>query len=239
MMKYALLLCSIVTAMNAAVIGQVDTFEDGTTMGWFVPGPHPVPPTNVASGGPDGDDDSYLQLTATGAPGGPGSRLAVLSGPQWGGDYLGAGITHIAMDVRNFGPSDLHLRLLFEAFPDEPFMPPTDLALSADAIIVPANSDWMRIVFAVTPDALATAGFGTVEGALMGADTIRIFHNPLPTFSGPGVGPPMVNAVLGVDNITAVVPEPSTWLFGVTGLAVLVAGRMRSSRGSKGTKDSH
>jgi hypothetical protein len=132
------------------------------------------------------------------------------------------------MDVRNFGPDDLHLRLLFEDFPDAPGQPPDNLALSADAVVVPANSDWVKVMFAVTPAALAGAGFGTVEGALTDVDTIRIFHNPLPEFGGPGAGPPEVNAVLGVDNITAVVPEPSTWLFAVTGLTVLLAGRKLS-----------
>src|SRR3712207_3063500 len=98
MIKYVLLCFSFVSLMNAVTIGHVDTFEDGSTEGWFVPGPHPSPPANIATGGPDGTGDHYLQLTAIGG-GGPGSRMTVLNESQWQGSYSGAGITHITMDV--------------------------------------------------------------------------------------------------------------------------------------------
>jgi hypothetical protein len=115
------------------------------------------------------------------------------------------------MDVNNFGPEDLHLRLLFEAFSMPG--PPDHLALSANAVVVPANSGWTRIQFPITPADLVIDTFGTVTGALTDMDTLRIFHNPDPTFPGPGVGIPTVNVTLGVDNITALVPEPGTvWL---------------------------
>jgi hypothetical protein len=68
-----------------------------------------------------------------------------------------------------------------------------------------------------------SAGFGNVTGALAGVDILRIIHNPDPTFAGPGVGIPPVNAVLGVDNITAAaaIPEPATWLLTTTAAAFL------------------
>ena len=55
-------------ALGAQVTaGQVDTFEGGTTQGWVVGDPsHPAPPTNIATGGPAGAGDNYLQLTAVG-----------------------------------------------------------------------------------------------------------------------------------------------------------------------------
>jgi hypothetical protein len=62
-----------------------DNFEDGTTQGWFVPGDHPVPPTNILTGGPSGVGDNYLQVTALGGDG-PGSRLSVQNFSQWTGD---------------------------------------------------------------------------------------------------------------------------------------------------------
>ena len=128
------------------------------------------------------------------------------------------------MSVNNFGPEDLHLRLLFEDFPAAPMMPPDNLALSANAVIVPAGSGWMTILLPVSAADLVGGGLGTVLGALMDVDTIRIFHNPAPEFPGPGVGIPVVNATLGVDDIQAV-PEPGAiWLLGgglmaVAGLA--------------------
>lgn len=197
-------------------------------MGWFVPQRHPSPPENIVTGGPAGAGDNYLQLTAIGG-GGPGSRLAVLNESQWSGNYLALGLGSITMDVNNFGPDDLYLRLLFEDFPAIPG-PPDNLALSANAVFVPAGSGWVKAVFPVFPAALVTGGLGTVEGALAGVDTIRIFHNPDPTFPGPGVGIPVVNAVLGVDNITAsAIPEPATWALMGTGLAFALLRKRLSS----------
>src|SRR5215204_1078583 len=64
--------------LSAVTIGQVDTFADGTTMGWFVPGMSPNPPINEPTGGPAGVGDGFLQLRSSGLEG-PGGRLAVLN----------------------------------------------------------------------------------------------------------------------------------------------------------------
>jgi hypothetical protein len=105
-MRFMLRACFVVTiifgSMTAATIGQVDTFQDGTTMGWFVPGMSPNPPANSPTGGPGGIGDAYLALSSNGGMG-PGGRLAVLNDSQWAGDYLAAGIVMISMDVQNFG----------------------------------------------------------------------------------------------------------------------------------------
>ncbi len=123
-----------------AVAGQQDTFEDGTSEGWFAGiglfGTHPAPPTNIATGGPGGAEDNYLLLTALGGMG-SGSRFAAMNASQWAGDYLAAGITGIGMSVRNFGATDLFLRLLFE---DPLAGPPTSVAFSRDAIFLPAGN---------------------------------------------------------------------------------------------------
>jgi len=135
----------------------------------------------------------------------------------------------ISMYVNNFGPNDLFLRLLFEDF--EGLGPPVNLALSTNAIFVPANSGWVNVQFPIAPANL-TALFGTAIGALTDTDTLRIFHNPDPTFPGPGSGIPAVTAVLGIDNITAV-PEPATLSFLVGGLLVLfVRRRLHNPTGS-------
>ena len=223
-----LILLTIAVPLSAVTVGQIDDFQDGTTMGWFVPGLSPNPPTNVSTGGPGGVGDGYLQLIASGGAG-AGSRLAVLNESQWGGNYLEAGISSIRMSVNNFGPDDLQLRLLFEDFPAAPMMPPDNLALSANAVVVPAGSGWMTIVFPVTAADLVGGGLGTVQGALLDVDTIRIFHNPAPAFPGPGVGIPTVNATLGVDNIQAV-PEPGAiWLLG-GGLMAVAGWRQARNR---------
>ena len=193
--RACLLGLAVAGCLSAAAIGQIDTFEDGTTMGWFDPGASPSPPSNQSTGGPAGVGDSYLRLIALGG-GGAGSRLAVLNDSQWTGNYLAAGIGLIRMDINNFGPSALSLRLLFEDF-DGPG-PPVNLALSANAVFVPAGSGWITVDFPITPADLVPETFGTVIGALTSVDTLRIFHNPNPTFPGPGVGIPAVVVTLGV-----------------------------------------
>lgn len=212
--------------LSAATIGQTDTFEDGTVMGWFVPGLSPVPPSNVSTGGPAGVGDAYLLLMAIGGAG-AGSRLSALNDSQWAGNYVAAGVTLIRMNVYNFGPDDLYLRLLFEDF--DGAGPPVNLALSATPVFVPAGSGWMTVEFPIAPGNLIVDTFGSAIGALTSTDTLRIFHNPDPTFPGPGVGIPAVIVSLGVDNITAVgvaeIPEPGALSLLTGGLLALLLRR--------------
>ena len=208
-------------AAQAAVIGQIDTFEDGTTQGWVVGvGPFqpvvPFPPVNVASGGPGGVNDNFLRLTSTGQSGSisPGSRLTALNASQWSGDYLAAGIGAIEMDVRNFGASDLSLRLLFQ---DGMGGPPTAVAFSTNALVLPTGGGWTHVVFPIAPSDL-TAALGSVSDALSTATMLRIFHGAAPAFPGEQTA-----GVLGIDNIRALavapVPEPATILTLALGLA--------------------
>ncbi len=223
----ALLASAIYPASASAIPILPDTFEDGTTMGWGVPGLSPNPPTNVVTGGPGGVGDNFLELVAIGGFV-PGGRLSVLNSAQWTGDYLAAGITGIAMDVNNFGPDDVVLRLLFEDFENPG--PPENLALTVADVLVPAGSGWMTVFFDLSLANLAVDTFGTVAGALSDVDTLRIFHNPDPAFPGPGLGIPPVVVTLGVDNITAItaqVPEPASILLLTGGLAATFARRRR------------
>lgn len=202
---------------GAVTVGQVDTFENGTTEGWVVGvgtgAAHPAPPENVASGGPAGTDDAYLLLRSVGG-GGAGNRLTVLNLVQWAGDYPAAGVTSIAMDVQNLGASDLRLRLLLE---NPVAGPPTAAAYSADPIVVPAGSGWIPVVFPLSAGDLLPE-VGTVATALASATVLRIFHGTADDFPGEAIV-----ASLGVDNIRAI-PEPgiATLLgVGLAGLALL------------------
>jgi hypothetical protein len=216
---FCALLLLPVTPVGAVSLGQIDTFEDGTTQNWLVGllgAPHPAPPVNVPSGGPAGVDDNYLRLTALGGVG-AGNRLTAINVNQWTGNYLAAGILAIVMDVNNLGTSDLALRLLVA---DPTVGPPTNLAFSSDAIVVPGGSGWTTVTFPFTPADL-TAGLGSVGDALTNATELRIFHSTAATFPGEAVV-----AQLGVDNITAV-PLPGTFLLLGSGLLALAAGRKK------------
>jgi len=192
--------------VDALEIGQLDTFEDGTTQNWVVAplgAPHPAPPVNQPDGGPLGAGDNYLLMTSVGGSG-PGSRLVVINAAQWAGDYLATGIDAITMNVNNLSNSDLHLRLLFE---DPTVGPPSNQAITG-AILVSAGSGWTTISFDIDPGSLIVL-LGDVNTLLANTTAVHIFHGP-----DPEIPPQAVAAQLGVDNIEAQASVPiqaSTW----------------------------
>lgn len=218
--------CALValSAAQAATIGQIDTFEDGTTQGWSVGllgGVHPAPPANVANGGPLGAGDNYLSLTSFGG-GGAGSKMVVLNPAQWAGDYTTLGLTSITMNLRNLGVTDLSIRLYLE---NPSGGPPTDDAIS-DAVFLPAGGGWTLATFDVSEAGLTVLN-GSAANLLSGVTVLRILHNPSATFPGPPSGVPAISAALGVDNICAggdcetpdaAIPEPSTVGLAAAGL---------------------
>jgi hypothetical protein len=224
----ALLACALHPAISpgAPIVGQIDTFEDGTTRGWHVPDSgHPAPPANIDTGGPGGPGDAHLLLRSLGGDG-PGSRLSVINEDQWTGDYIAADIGGIAMDLQNAGNTDLFIRLLLVG-PFPPMGPPGNAAVTASAIFLPAGGPWVHGVFPILPGALVSVlPFGSPTGALQNAEELRLFHNPAAFFGGPGSGSPPIAATLRVDNIQAlsvaqVVPEPSSLLLMGAGFGLL------------------
>jgi hypothetical protein len=218
------------SAAGAQTVGQTDTFEGTTTQGWIINGagfgapPPSVQPT-LGTGGPTGQ---YLLLTSDGS-GLSGSRLNVMNGAQWAGNYLTSGIGAIAMDVRNFGQSDLFLRLAFE---DPMGAPPNDVAYTTGGVSLPSGSGWMHVLFPILPASL-TAGLGTVNAALANTTVLRLYHSPAPNFPNPGPNRiPAITARLGVDNVTALaaVPEPATVTLVGVGVLALAGWRRRRLR---------
>jgi hypothetical protein len=203
-------------------IGQLDTFQDGTTDGWFAGGlgmgaMPPIPPQVIANGGPSGQGDEYLQVTALGGNG-PGSKIAVINTAQWAGNYLASGISGIDMDLKNLGDTDLTIRLLFE----DPMMgPPIDEAVTTSGIFLPVGGGWTNAFFPISPASLTVLS-GDATTLLGNTTLIRIIDSPTPADAVSIVG------ALGVDNISAV-PEPSTWLMVAGSLACLAVARRRVS----------
>ena len=204
---------------TALVIGQSDTFENGTTQNWVVGllgAPHPAPPTNVADGGPLGAGDNFLRLSSlSGSGSSPGNRLTVLNLSQWAGNYATSGISEIAMDLINLGPSDLFIRLYLE---NPQGAPPVDQAIT-DAAFLPAGGGWTSTRFSIrSSDLIALTG--DLDTLLSNVTVLRIIHGPDEAFPGPSI-----SAILGVDNITAAdgnaIPEPSTLALLAFGLIAL------------------
>jgi hypothetical protein len=187
---------SATPAVATIVFGQVDDFEDGTTMNW-AGGPGQ---SNIPSGGPAGAGDNYLQIVSTGG-GGPGSKMGSFNDNQWTGDYTTAGVTSIDADIRNFGTTGaLHLRLLL--FGDGGNF------TSTIPFVVTNDGAWHDAVFPITPaDLTAVDGGFDVAATLANITRFLIRHQPgAPDGVG---GSPSIVGVMGMDNVTAL-PEPGT-----------------------------
>lgn len=193
----ALFAVSAVTSLAQAsiVVGQIDDFEDGTVMNWGG-GANPV---NIATGGPAGANDNYVQITAD-RPSGPASRLAMYNDLQWSGDYITAGVTAIEMDVLNSSGQDVHMRLLslFGGGGDY---------TSLNATIVPDDGQWHHIVLSVLPGDLVSVGGFDYNATFSALPRLMLRHDADPA-AGAGQGDAIMG-VLGFDNITAT-PEPAT-----------------------------
>ncbi len=178
-------LCS--TASMAITAGQVDTFTDGTVAGWG----GGASPTNIASGGPAGAADRFLQMTSTGGFG-AGGHMAFYNQLQWTGDYVAAGVKTVECDLKNFGPNAVQLRIVvWESFTKY---------TSANTVNIPANSGWTHATFGLkAADLMLVSGSDDYATALSGCTQLMLRHDPLGSSSGTAIA-----TVLGVDNIKAI-----------------------------------
>ncbi|MDP1662294.1 MAG: hypothetical protein Q8L55_10310 [Phycisphaerales bacterium] len=155
----------------------------------------------IMLGGPAGPSDPYLRVTSDGS--GAGGKLTVFNNSsEWTGLWLTAGITRIEMDFRNFDPQNrtLYMRLGFltSAGQGQP-------GWCTDAFLVPADGQWHRAVFTITPATMTRVGNAyDWETAMQWVTQLRILHSITPS----PVGTNFTSSV-GIDNIIAL-PVPGT-----------------------------
>ena len=186
-------LCAAGAARGVIVFGQLDDFENGTVMNWTHGFPSPTPPTNIATGGPGGTDDNYLRNTSTGGAG-PASRQVMFNQAQWAGDYNTAGVTRITGFMKNFGSTDLFMRLAVQGGTLNSNYSSTNF------VSLPASGAWTPVTFDLTPSSMTLlTGSEDLATVLSNVSSLRILSaQAAPDFRGD-----VVAATLGVDNLRA------------------------------------
>jgi hypothetical protein len=181
---------------------QVDDFEDGGLGNWTGGGGGAFlsAQNNISSGGPGGVGDNYLQLAAGGMGGAP--RLLGVNQAQWTGDYLGAAVGAIGMDLLNPSANPLSIRV---ALREGTGSSSTPGYVSTHAFSLPADNLWHHAVFWLddadltgvnSPAPLSVDLANVAEVRLLDAVNISLMGDPFGS-SSPAVA-------FGVDNITAV-----------------------------------
>ena len=175
----------------------------------------------IATGGA-GDALGYLSISQT------SWHLGTNNATQWAGDYLAAGVTSIEMDLNSFsfspaaGPANPLIYITLTG--------PGGTWASSTPISLTIAGGWQHASFGITPPDLTYLSGGTNNlNATLSAVTTLLIRHDYSSPSNPGIHPPHVTAVLGIDNITAV-PEPSTYailLGSIVGLMAIIRRRCR------------
>jgi hypothetical protein len=219
------------TLAQAANIDQLDDFEDNTLQGWAMGVPTVTENfmSIVADGGPDGVGDSYLAVRSDSSIiRGGGQRLTFFNRQQWAGNYTAAGITAIAMDLKNFSTDQvLNMRLAVNGgFGSASTGGVTGGVFISNSISrLEVGSGWTRAVFSLLPDDLIAISGGIggnttgndVAATLANVQELRLLNSETDSWSGL-----TVTASVGVDNVHVVPLPPAFAMFG-SALMALVA----------------
>ena len=213
-----LIVCSLPSNTWAISASQTDDFENGTTLSW-TDGSGGANVANITTGGPAGANDNYLQISSGSFCG--SARLVTFNQSQWVGNYAGAGVSQIAMDLKNLGSSTIPIRI---AIREGTGGSGTPGYASTTGFSLPADGLWHHAIFALTAGTMTPINspqpFAT---DLASVQDFRLLSSTAPSLVGDSI-----SARVGVDNITTVVPEPGALM----AASLLLAARFMSRRSS-------
>jgi len=176
------------------IFGQIDDFQDGSTMNWIEGVPSPNQPVNVANGGPNGAGDRYLSDISSGGAG-AGSKQLMFNDVRWTGDYNAADVTRATGMMANFGATTLSMRYALQggAFVTQ--------YASTNAIVIPPDGQWHAVTFIISNATMSDVNFGpdSLADVLAGVTEARILSNA----AGPSWFGETIVSTLGMDNLRA------------------------------------
>jgi hypothetical protein len=195
---------------------QVDSFQDGSLANWSSGGSGAAQ-VNVATGGPSGANDRYLQIASGATPLPP--RLLMFNDTQWIGDYVANGVTQIAMDLLNSGTAALPVRI---AVSEGRGASTTPGYSSTTPFNLPADGAWHHAVFLL--NAANLTGINAPQALQTDLANVKDFR--ILSATAPSTVGDMLTAQLGIDNITAV-PEPASLPLVIMARAILGVAQSR------------
>ena len=141
-----ILLAQTPNASAQVVGGRVDNFQAGSTLGWTNGGVNL--PVNIATGGPNGSGDRFLQIMADGS--GAGGHMVAFNRTRWSGNFVSAGVTSVAADLKVTLGGPLKMRIALKSgtgISDPGYVTTTPVDL-------PADGAWHHAVFGLDSGSL-------------------------------------------------------------------------------------
>lgn len=210
-----------------------DDFQDGTRRAWS----EPAVVSAALNAGPGGTGDHAIRLesTGTGLPGDftPRQRFVMFHRENydlaqennWQGNWQSADIRRLELDIRNEGATPLNLRVAFSSSGGDPTFDPFFVPwwVSTTPVVVPANGLWTHVSFTVNDESHYTmySGSDSFDVVMQNIVEVKLFSSSSVFWTGD-----IMTASAVIDNIQAVVPEPSSAaLLGLAALALRVVRR--------------
>jgi hypothetical protein len=183
-------------------LNQVDTFQ-GSTDNW-TSGLGAGNLLDVGTGGPNGTGDAFLQVSSSGGTGAD-SKLITFNQMQWAGNFTGAGVGSVQMELKNFGTASLPIRITIRDLTGGQTVGGYS---STTPFTLPNDGQWHLAKFNLNAASLTAVSspIDSLAVVLTKVADFRLLSSAVPSVIGD-----TISARIGIDAITALPPAPSVW----------------------------